>query len=166
MWMKERSSRGGSSAGQGVVLQVAFMKGEFHHGCDGILNSYLMASPQTILVVEDNDFVRAQIVAFLKGAGYATREATDGDKALDVIDKDVSLAVVDVRMEPMGGFDFISIMQAKGYKIPVVLVTGDQDSDLLERAGKHGVNAVLLKPVQKERLISSVSRLIERGSAK
>lgn len=123
-----------------------------------------MGATHTILVVEDNDFVRAQIVAFLKGAGYETLEATDGDKALDVINKTVTLAVVDVRMEPMGGFDFISIMQSKGYKIPVVLVTGDQDSDLLERAGKHGVSAVLLKPVQKDRLISSVGRLIERGS--
>lgn len=123
-----------------------------------------MTTARTILVVEDNDFVRMQIVTFLKGAGYATVEATDGDSALDVLDKSISLAVVDVRMEPMGGFDFISIMQAKGYKIPVILVTGDQDSDLLERAGKHGVSAVLLKPVEKERLISSVGRMIERGS--
>ena len=119
---------------------------------------------RTVLVVEDNDFVRTQIVTFLKGAGYETLEATDGDRALDIMNDDVSLAVVDVRMEPMDGFDFISLINAQGYKIPVVLVTGDQDSDLLERAGKHGVSTVLLKPVQKERLISSVSRLIERGS--
>lgn len=123
-----------------------------------------MSAERTILVVEDNDFVRMQIVTFLKGAGYATLEATDGDQALDVINKDVSLAVVDVRMEPMGGFDFIVLMQDRGFKIPVVLVTGDQDSDLLERAGKHGVSTVLLKPVQKDRLISSVGRLVERGT--
>ncbi len=139
-------------------------RGEFFHDRDKILNIYLMTEARTILVVEDNDFVRMQIVTFLKGAGFSTVEATDGDKALEVLNKEVSAAVVDVRMEPMGGFEFISIMQAKGYKLPVVLVTGDQDTDLLERAGKHGVNAVLLKPVQKDRLISSVTRLIERGS--
>lgn len=150
-------------ARQGVALSFV-NEGEFSHRRGEILNSDMMAEARNILVVEDNDFVRMQIVAFLKAAGYTTLEATDGDKALDVIDKTVALAVVDVRMEPMGGFDFISIMQAKGYKIPVVLVTGDQDSDLLERAGKHGVNAVLLKPVQKDRLISSVNRLIERGN--
>jgi DNA-binding NtrC family response regulator len=105
-----------------------------------------------------------QIVTFLKGAGYETLEASDGDTALDVINADVSLAVVDVKMEPMGGFDFISIMHDEGYKIPVVLVTGDQDSDILEKAGKLGVATILMKPVQKDRLISMVGRLLERGS--
>ena len=123
-----------------------------------------MSAPATILVVEDNDFVRTQIVTFLKGAGYATREATDGNRAFETLDDDIALAVVDVRMEPMDGFDFIGLLRAQGSKIPVVLVTGDQDSDLLERASKHGVGTVLLKPVQKDRLISSVGRLIERGS--
>lgn len=122
-----------------------------------------MGTQHTVLVVEDNDFVRMQIVGFLKAAGYNTLEATDGDKALNIMSKDVALAVVDVRMEPMGGFEFISMSQMEGYKIPVVLVTADQDSDMLERAGKLGVATVLMKPVQKDRLISMVGRLIERG---
>lgn len=123
-----------------------------------------MGTQHTVLVVEDNDFVRMQIVGFLKAAGYNTLEATDGDKALNIMSKDVALAVVDVRMEPMGGFEFISMSQMEGYKIPVVLVTADQDSDMLERAGKLGVATVLMKPVQKDRLISMVGRLIERGA--
>lgn len=123
-----------------------------------------MSTGQTILVVEDNDFVRMQIVSFLQEAGYTTIEATDGDKALDVLTPEVKLAVVDVRMEPMGGFDFITIVQAQGNKMPVVLVTGDQDSDLLARASQLGVNTILMKPVQKERLISMVGRLLQRGA--
>ena len=121
-----------------------------------------MGMQHTVLVVEDNDFVRMQIVSFLKGEGYATLEATDGNKALDVINKKISLAIVDVRMEPMGGFEFITLTQAEGYKIPIILVTGDQDSRLLERAGKLGVATVLMKPIQKDRLISMVGRLLER----
>lgn len=123
-----------------------------------------MGTQRTVLVVEDNDFVRMQIVTFLKEAGYETLEATDGDKALDVINKDIALAVVDVRMEPMGGFEFIVMTQVQGYKIPVVLVTGDQDNTTLEKAQKLGVATVLMKPIQKDRLISMVGRLIERGS--
>jgi CheY-like chemotaxis protein len=106
-----------------------------------------------------------QIVTFLKEAEYATLEATDGNGALDIMSKDVSLAVVDVRMEPMGGFEFITMMQLQGFKIPVVLVTGDQqDNTTLEKAGKLGVATVLLKPIQKDRLVSMVKRLIERGA--
>lgn len=123
-----------------------------------------MGTQRTVLVVEDNDFVRMQIVTFLKEAGYETLEATDGDKALDVMSAAVSLAVVDVRMEPMGGFEFIVMMQVQGFKIPVVLVTGDQDNTTLEKAQKLGVATVLMKPIQKDRLISMVGRLIERGA--
>ncbi len=122
-----------------------------------------MGNQSTILVVEDNDFVRMQIASFLKGAGYEVLEATEGNAALEVMSEEISLAVVDVRMEPMGGFEFISMIQGEGYKIPVILVTGDQNSTLLERAGKLGVDTVLMKPVKKERLISMVGRLIDRG---
>jgi CheY-like chemotaxis protein len=122
-----------------------------------------MSAQRTILVVEDNDFVRMQIVSFLKAEGHDTLEAVDGNSALDAMGDDVSLAIVDVRMVPMGGFEFISMIRADGYKIPVILVTGDDDPSLLERAGKSGVAIVLLKPVQKERLVTSVARLLERG---
>jgi CheY-like chemotaxis protein len=123
-----------------------------------------MGTQLTILVVEDNDFVRMQIVTFLKEAGYATIEATDGEMALERLNKDISLAVVDVRMQPMDGFEFITMAQLQGFKIPVVLVTGDQDNTMLERANKLGVATVLMKPIQKDRLTSMVKRLIERGA--
>ena len=122
-----------------------------------------MGEQHTVLVVEDNDFVRIQIVTFLNGAGYKTLEANDGNEALDLMSKEISLAIVDVRMEPMDGFEFIAITQAEGYKIPVILVTGDQNANILARAGKLGVATVLMKPVQKDRLLSMVARLIERG---
>jgi CheY-like chemotaxis protein len=115
-----------------------------------------------ILVVEDNDFIRTQVATYLKAESYEVVEAADGNEALEKLDKTVNLAIVDVRMEPMGGFDFINIIQGSGYTIPVVLVTGDQNSDLLERAGQYKVSSVLLKPVKKERLLTMVSRLLAR----
>lgn len=124
-----------------------------------------MGNQPTILVVEDNDFVRMQIVSFLKEAGHVVAEATDGNEALETIGKDTVLAVVDVRMEPMGGFDFLNLIRADGYTIPVILVTGDQTHDLLERANKAGVGSVLMKPVQKERLVTTVDRLLKKGAA-
>lgn len=122
-----------------------------------------MGTQHTILVVEDNDFVRMQVVTFLKEAGYVTVEATDGEVALDLMNNDISLAVVDVRMSPMDGFEFITMSQLNGFKIPVVLVTGDQDNTTLERAQRLGVASVLMKPIQKDRLTTMVKRLIERG---
>jgi len=45
----------------------------------------------------------------------------------------------------------------------VILVTGDQSSDLLEQAGHWKVAAVLMKPVQKDRLLTMVGRILDLG---
>lgn len=113
-----------------------------------------------ILVVEDNDFVRTQIALFLKNEPLEIVACGEGTQALDLVDDAFSLAIVDVRMEPMGGFEFIRAMQARGIEIPVILATGDHNPDLLTEAAKWGVSAVLMKPVQKDRLVMTVHKTL------
>ena len=123
----------------------------------------IMSEQNTVLVVEDNDFVRKQIVTYLIGEGYATLEAAEGDEALEKMaqNDNIALAIVDVRMEPVDGFEFIMTIRGQDIMTPVILVTGDQTSDLLERANSCGISAVLMKPVEKDRLIKTVFRTIQ-----
>lgn len=121
-----------------------------------------MSESGTVLIVEDNDFVRMQIVRYLADAGFKTIEAADGIKAQEEA-KSVDIAIVDVRMEPIDGFEFIRALRGRQINIPVILVTGDQNPDLLNEANKWGVNAVLMKPVQKDRLIKMVTRAIQQS---
>lgn len=123
-----------------------------------------MTAVPKILVVEDNDFVRMQIVRFLGDEGYSVVESTDGQDALDKVDESTALAIVDVRMEPIDGFEFIRRVRGLELETSIVLVTGDQNPDLLAEAGKWGVAAVLMKPVQRERLIKTVSRTLQHRS--
>ena len=120
-----------------------------------------MTEKRKILVVEDNDFVRMQIVRYLKDAGYDAAEARDGNEALAVMGADCALAVVDVRMEPMGGVDFVRALRGKEISMPVIFMTGDDNTDLLEQATKWGVGAVLIKPVMKDRLVMAVEKTIK-----
>ena len=122
-----------------------------------------MTEKNIVLVVEDNDFVRMQIVRFLTDADYNVVEAAGGEDALDIMVSNpaVGLAIVDVRMEPVGGFAFIKALRGRNMMTPVILVTGDQTPDLLEQAGKVGVAAVLMKPVQKERLVKTVMKTMQ-----
>ena len=125
-----------------------------------------MPAKKAILVVEDNDFVRMQIIGFLKGAAYEVFEAREGAGAMDMMianDNNIGLAIVDVRMDPVDGFEFIRDLRRNEIKTPVILVTGDQTSDLLEQAGKLGVGAVLMKPVEKDRLLKIVERTMQQA---
>ncbi len=121
-----------------------------------------MTDKHRILVVEDNDFVRMQICRFLNDDGYDTLETTDGGQALDAISNEdnLDLAIVDVRMEPINGFEFIRALRGDDIMMPVILVTGDDNPDLLGEASKLGVGAILKKPVQKDRLIKMISRTL------
>lgn len=123
-----------------------------------------MTSQTRILVVEDNNFVRMQIVKFLQDAeefDCEIIEASDGQQALDAMNDNIDLAIVDVRMEPIDGFEFIRHIRGDGNTSPIILVTGDSNPDLLSEANKWGVGAVLMKPVQKDRLIKTVSRTLQ-----
>ena len=113
-----------------------------------------------VMVVEDNDFVRMQISGFLKNEGLEVIECADGLEAAGKITKEVSLAIVDVRMEPVNGFEFIRKIRNDGIKTPVILVTGDDNPDLLNEVSRLEVIAVLKKPVQKDRLIKMVLKAL------
>lgn len=118
-------------------------------------------SKKTILVVEDNDFVRMQLCRFLSDDGFNVIESTDGQSALDLMGKEkVDAAIVDIRMEPINGFNFVSILRGNGDHTPVLIVTGDDNTDILQKASKLGIATVLKKPVQKERLIKTISRIL------
>ena len=119
-----------------------------------------MGDAHKILVVEDNDFVRMQICQFLQKDGFDTVESADGAEAQKAVEGDVELAIVDVRMEPVDGFEFVRKIRGDGLETPVILVTGDDNPDLLSEATKLGVGAVLKKPVQKDRLIKLISRIL------
>jgi CheY-like chemotaxis protein len=126
-----------------------------------------MAEPKkNILLAEDNDFVRMQIVRFLQEIDAHILEASDGNEAIALIKEKykthdpVSLAIVDVRMEPVDGFEFVKSIRGMDMDTPVILVTGDSNPDLLEKAGIWGVAAVMIKPVQKERLVKTVERVL------
>ncbi len=115
-----------------------------------------------ILVAEDNDFVRMQMVKYLRDDGYDVSDFYTAADAVTASHDHYDLAVLDVRMEPMGGFEFIKSMRSNNIETPAILVTGDSSPDLLSEASHMGVSAVLIKPVQRDRLLKTVSKTIQR----
>lgn len=125
-----------------------------------------MLQGEKILVVEDNDFVRMQMKTYLEDAGYIVSEAINGAIGLTMVTNDVALIIVDVRMAPIDGFEFIKAIRGRNPTLPLILVTGDQNPDLLNEASKWSVSAVLMKPVQRERLITMSERAIAKVKRK
>lgn len=116
-----------------------------------------------ILIAEDNQVSRDLMTGILETQGYQIHGATDGDSAIDVINEhNIDVALVDINMAPKGGFEFVKFLVAKGIDIPVVVITGDNSSDILTEANSLGVMRVLQKPVEPKRLIETVERILKR----
>ncbi len=115
-----------------------------------------------ILIAEDNDFVRMQLVKFLSDDGYVVDDFASAVDAAAASKDGYDISIVDVRMEPMGGFEFIKNMRSESIQTPAILVTGDQNPDLLSEASKLNVAAILIKPVQKDRLLQAVEKTLQK----
>jgi DNA-binding NtrC family response regulator len=115
----------------------------------------------TIMIVDDNAPFRHLMAAFLKKAGFNTIEAANGLEALLLLKTEkINVILLDLQMLPVGGFAFMEEYNELGYKLPVIMITGDQSSDVLERSSKMGFAGVLKKPVTEGRIIQSVERLL------
>ncbi len=113
-----------------------------------------------ILIAEDNDVSRNLMAGVLRGQGFEVIGAVDGESAIKVVqERPLDLIFVDINMEPMGGFDFMRYLIAKGIKIPVVIVTAGESADMLMEANALGAALVLQKPIVPERLIKTVHRI-------
>lgn len=116
-----------------------------------------------ILIAEDNDVSREMMATILRTKGYQTIEARDGGEAIEIVKReDVHMALVDLNMEPRGGFDFVRFLRTEDIDLPVVIVTGDQSTDVLSQASTLGVPRLLQKPVQPERLLHTIEQILRR----
>lgn len=118
----------------------------------------------SILVAEDNEISRELMCSVLKTHGYSVIPAVDGGDAIEKIKENaVDLALVDLNMEPKGGFDIVKYLVVHGISLPVVIITADDSSDVLTIANDLGVSRVLQKPVEPDRLLGIVQRILKRN---
>lgn len=116
-----------------------------------------------ILIAEDNDVSRDLMTGILKTQGYQIHGASDGDEAIKVIqNQSVDVCLVDINMAPKGGFEFVKYLVSKGIDMPVVVITGDDSTDILTEASALGIDKVLQKPVDPKRLTQTVERILKR----
>ena len=118
-----------------------------------------------ILVVDDSVTARRLVVSHLTGLNLNVVEAGDGKDGLSKLNDhpDISLIFSDINMPWMSGLEMIAeIKKIKAYQhIPICMLTTETGSDALTQAKDLGVNAFLVKPVQKEQLLAIVNGYLQ-----
>ena len=117
---------------------------------------------RTILVVDDEKYIREGLVAALEMDGYTGLQAENGKAAWDIINSEpVDMVITDLRMPDMSGSELLKKIYSTYPTIPVVVLTGHGTIEDAVTAMQNGAVDFLTKPVNLDHL----SVLIKRSLA-
>lgn len=116
-----------------------------------------------ILVVEDDKNLKKLMVTYLNKNNYSTFEASNGEEALEIIEKQyIDLVISDVMMPKMGGYELLNELRNANYEIPIMLVTAKSDIRDMKQGFILGADDYMVKPINMEEMILRVSVLLKR----
>ena len=112
----------------------------------------MIPEKQKILIVDDSEMNRAILTGILDD-GYDFLEAENGLQALDVLraHRDISLVLLDIVMPELDGFGVLSVMGEQHWidQTPVIMISAESDSMLVERAYQLGATDYISRPFDK-----------------
>ncbi|SFL43434.1 ANTAR domain-containing response regulator [Pelosinus propionicus] len=112
--------------------------------------------PLSILLVEDEVLIRADMREMLEKAGHRVRaECGNGEQAVRLVKENVpDLVIMDIMMPGISGLEVAQCMYS--LNIPVVMVTAHSQPRMLQRAESVHVYGYVVKPVSEKNLIAAV----------
>jgi two-component system, chemotaxis family, chemotaxis protein CheY len=116
-----------------------------------------------VMIVDDSRTVRQQVAAALGPAGFEVVEAQDGIEALDRLRTmpDLALIICDVNMPRMNGLEMLGAVREPGAPPvpPIVMLTTEGKTDLIEKAKRSGAKGWLVKPFKPDQLVAVARKL-------
>ncbi|AGZ34407.1 fused response regulator/phosphatase [Pseudomonas sp. SWI6] len=119
----------------------------------------------TLLIIDDDDVVRASLAAYLEDSGFSVLQASNGQQGLQVFEEhQPDLVICDLRMPQMGGLELIRQVSERAPQLPVIVVSGaGVMSDAVE-ALRLGAADYLIKPLEDLAVLEhSVRRALDRS---
>jgi len=116
-----------------------------------------------ILVADDDEAIRDTVEDALHLAGYTTISARNGQDSLDQIRKQrPDLAILDVNMPKLNGFDLVQKLRSLGIDTPVIFLTARHNREDVVSGLKIGADDYVKKPFGIEELLLRVSVILRR----
>lgn len=117
-----------------------------------------------VLIVDDEVHIRELIKFYLNKEGYEIREAGNGQEALDIVENEfIDLAIVDIMMPVMDGYEFVREMK-EIRDIPAIMLTAKGTSEDKLKGFDLGADDYVTKPFDAAELMARVKTILKRYS--
>ena len=115
-----------------------------------------------ILIADDDPNIRELVRVHLKNNGFDVVEAKDGRDALEKMDGSPGLAVIDLMMPNMDGYELCKKLRKYYENLPVLMLTAKGDLGSKAKGFEAGTDDYLTKPFEGEELVMRVKALLRR----
>jgi two-component system response regulator FixJ len=120
-----------------------------------------LADAGNVYVVEDDEAVRASLVALLELGGWRILEYASGDLFVaELAALAPGCVLLDMRMPGLDGIEVLERLYSRGTAWPVVVMTGHPDPALAAAALRRGAIEFLEKPFSDEDLFEAIGRAL------
>ena len=119
---------------------------------------------RSIVIADDDPMIISLVSLRLEIAGYEVLSARNGEEALELIRKrHPAAAILDIDMPFRSGIEVLDAIKAdpETDKLPVMILTGERDSDTVMQAMGSGAGDYMVKPFQPDRLLERMNRLVQ-----
>lgn len=117
-----------------------------------------------ILVVDDDKNTRLLLKAVLEAEHYSVLTASNGEEALDVMDREhIDLVVLDIMMPKMDGYEFTKILREGQNNLPVLMVSAKQLPQDKHKGFSLGIDDYMTKPIDEEEMLWRIKALLRRA---
>lgn len=116
----------------------------------------------TILVVEDDETVRAYTRRVLEGSGFQVLEARDGREGIDLFpvhQTEIAAVLLDLTMPGLDGLEVLQQLRRLSTDVPVVVMSGYSEVDVSNRFAGLGANGFIQKPFLPRDLVARLCQL-------
>ncbi len=128
-------------------------------------NSNLHVKRGNILLLDDDRLISTILKDAFEAEGYNIMTTADPYEAIEhILYKDINLALIDIIMPKLNGFEVLEILKQKGVDIPIIFLSGKSMTDYKVRALSRGVDDYITKPFEIKEVIARTERSLGRSS--
>lgn len=116
-----------------------------------------------ILVIDDEEMVRSVAAVVLQRQGFEALSARDGEEGVSMFRSragDVRLVLLDMTMPRMGGEEAFGELRRIRPDVPILLSSGYNEQDAVERLAGHGYTGFIQKPYTPTELMARIAEIL------
>lgn len=115
----------------------------------------------TVLVVDDESFIRQILSRIVSREGYQVNQASDGKDALKSLREDpCQIVISDIKMPNMDGIELLSEIRVQHSQVSVILITAYAGEYSAEAAISAGADAFITKPFKNVEIAETLRKVL------